>query len=175
MAKRKIYKTYPISKYIIILLFIFLFIGIGFSVFSIDLNLLGNVQLKKYEPPTLCNVLKKEAEVGTYAKRYTGEHKDSFTEAASQNIYYWYGNSSTTANAILDKWNVLFGGFCWQMIRTTDTGGVKLIYNGVPTDGKCNNTGTAQQIGTSKFNSGTNSPANVGYMYHSAYSSQLSA
>ena len=35
--------------------------------------------------------------------------------------------------------NVLFGGFCWKIVRTTDTGGIKLIYNGTPTnDNKCN-------------------------------------
>ena len=30
--------------------------------------------------------------------------------------------------------NVLFAGFCWKMVRTTSTGGVKLIYNGTPKD-----------------------------------------
>ena len=29
--------------------------------------------------------------------------------------------------------NVIFGGYCWQMVRTTDTGGIKMIYNGEPT------------------------------------------
>ena len=28
-------------------------------------------------------------------------------------------------------------GFCWQVIRTTETGGTKLLYNGEPVDGKC--------------------------------------
>ena len=43
----------------------------------------------------------------------------------------------TNAMRILDKNNVLFAGQCWQMIRTTDTGGVKMIYNGEAEDGKC--------------------------------------
>ena len=30
--------------------------------------------------------------------------------------------------------NVLFANYCWKIIRTTETGGVKLIYNGVPKD-----------------------------------------
>ena len=29
----------------------------------------------------------------------------------------------------VDNNNVLFGGYCWNAVRTTDTGGVKLIYN----------------------------------------------
>ena len=55
------------------------------------------------------------------------------------------------------------------MIRTTDTGGIKLLYNGVPVDGKCTATGTGQQIGTSKFNTNYKSPAYVGYMYNTVY------
>lgn len=34
--------------------------------------------------------------------------------------------------------NVKFGDFCWKIVRTTETGGTKLIYNGSPdTDGHC--------------------------------------
>ena len=52
------------------------------------------------------------------------------------------------------------------MIRTTDTGGVKMIYNGVPTNGQCNNTGAATIIGTSTFNPQYLSLTYVGYMYN---------
>ena len=39
---------------------------------------------------------------------------------------------------ILDNNNVLFANFCWKIVRTTETGGVKLIYNGEPNeDGQC--------------------------------------
>ena len=121
------------------------------------------------ESKYLYDVLKDEAESGGLAREYTGEHHDSFTEEPSKKIYHWYADQNDTdaANEILDKWNVVFGGFCWQMIRTTDTGGVKMIYNGVPSNGQCNNTGAAQQIGTSTFNTNDNSPAYVGYMYDS--------
>ena len=54
---------------------------------------------------------------------------------------------------------------CWKIIRTTETGGVKLIYNGTPTDGKCEATGVATQIGKSAFNTNYNDNAYVGYMY----------
>ena len=96
-------------------------------------------------PPTLYNVLKDAAKDGTYAAQYTGNHHDSFTEVPSKKIYYWhvddgshwYGSAFTKADAILDKNNVIFAGQCWRMIRTTDTGGVKLLYNGEPVDNKC--------------------------------------
>ena len=82
---------------------------------------------------TLYDVLKKAATIGTYAKEYTGNHQDSMDASKStQKIYYYYGS-----NAILDMNNVIFAGQCWQMIRTTDTGGVKMIYNGEAVDNQC--------------------------------------
>ena len=88
-------------------------------------------------PPTLYGVLEDAAEEGTYAREYTGAHKDSFTQNPSKKIYHWYGSTGTSGTAILDKNNVLFAGQCWQMIRTTDTGGVKMIYNGEAVDNQC--------------------------------------
>ena len=93
-----------------------------------------------------------------------GVNTISGTENDQYPVYYYRGN-------VTDN-NVKFANFCWKMVRTTDTGGVKLIYNGVPAeDGSCNNTGTASQIGTSAFNSKYTSPAYVGYMYGTFYTS----
>ncbi len=47
------------------------------------------------------------------------------TESDTNPIYYFRG--------AINNNNVLFGGYCWQMVRTTDTGGIKMIYNGEPT------------------------------------------
>ena len=128
------------------------------------------------EKTTLYKVVENEAKIGTYSKEYTGEHADAYDKSGTEKIYH-YATTSTNetianqqAEVILNKFNVIFGGFCWQILRTTDTGGVKLIYNGIPDlNGTCNNTGTAQQIGTSAFNSNSNSPAYVGYMYNKVY------
>ena len=87
---------------------------------------------------TLYDVLKKAATIGTYAKEYTGNHQDSMDASKStQKIYYYYGSNATNGTAILDMNNVIFAGQCWQMIRTTDTGGVKMIYNGEAVDNQC--------------------------------------
>ena len=85
----------------------------------------------------------------------------SGTEANAYPIYYYRGD--------VEDNNVIFGGFCWKIVRTTETGGVKMIYNGVPVEGACDNTGTASEIGTSVFNTNYNSPAYVGYMYGDVY------
>ena len=123
-----------------IILVLFMFLSIGYSTLSTSLNINGNLNVKKYYEPTLYNVLKKETETGELARKYTGEHKDSFTEEPSQDIYYWYAANDSQGTQVLDKNNVLFAGQCFQMIRTTDTGGVKMIYNGEADDGKCLNT-----------------------------------
>ena len=125
-----------------------------------------------HEKPTLYNVLKNETVSGAYAKEYTGEHADAYDKSGTEKIYHWYGSNDTNANTILDKFNVIFGGFCWQMLRTTDTGGVKLIYNGIPSNGTCDNNGIATQIGRSRFNTSYNSPSYVGYMYNTVYPHQ---
>ena len=92
----------------------------------------------------------------------TGTYILNSTSNNANPIYYYRG--AVTNN------NVKFANFCWKMVRTTETGGIKLIYNGVPAeDGSCNNTGTASQIGTSAFNSTYTSPAYVGYMYGTVY------
>ena len=44
------------------------------------------------------------------------------TDENGKDVYYYVGN--TTNN------NVLFNNYCWKMVRTTETDGVKLLYNG---------------------------------------------
>ena len=78
-------------------------------------------------------------------------------------IYYYRG--AVTNN------NAKFAGFCWKIVRTTETGGTKLIYNGRPSaNGECGNaTGSSTQILTNKFNASVTSPAYNGYMYGTVY------
>lgn len=104
-------------------------------------NFTANGTLYAYYNKMLYNVLKKAANVGTYAKKYTGSHQDSMDASKSnETIYHWYGSTATNGTAILDMNNVIFAGQCWQMIRTTDTGGVKMIYNGEAVNNQCLNT-----------------------------------
>ena len=101
-----------------------------------------------------------------FSKSPTNANSGVYTIASTENdeypVHYYRGN--------IDNNNVLFAGFCWKMVRTTSTGGVKLIYNGVYDEiNKCDNTGEASQIGTSAFNLNPYSPADVGYMYGIRY------
>ncbi len=88
-----------------------------------------------------------------------GVYEITSTKDDAYPIYYYRGEVTNN--------NVKFGGFCWKAVRMTNTGGVKLIYNGRPnSSGQCiNTTGESTQIGISEFNNNYDSPAYVGYMY----------
>jgi len=94
-----------------------------------------------------------------------GVYQLSSTKDDTYPVYYYRGEVANN--------NVLFGGYCWKAVRTTSTGGVKLIYNGLPNENnEClNTTGTKTQLEVkSKFNEKYNSPAYNGYMYGDSYS-----
>ena len=81
------------------------------------------------------------------------------TENDTNPIYYYRGN-------VTDN-NVIFGDFCWKIIRTTDTGGIKMIYNGEITGNgeTCENTSPAStQSSQGSFNQPNSTLADVGYM-----------
>ena len=66
-----------------------------------------------------------EDDTGIYIEARTAD--DEFP------VYYFRG---------LPNNNVIYGGFCWQILRTTSLGNIKLIYNGLPSNGQCTATGT---------------------------------
>ena len=64
--------------------------------------------------------------------KYEGQVTDQVGQTVTaSNVYF---------NRCADKRNIIFNNMCWQMIRTTETGGMKMIYNGDVVDGKCEST-----------------------------------
>lgn len=123
-------------------------------------------RIKRRAENSLYNVLKKEANSGDLAKKYTGEHQDSIdTTLSTKDIYYWYGRNPEFGTEIQNKNNVIFANHCWQMIRTTDTGGVKLLYNGETENNQCLDT-RETHIGYSKA---INQALNNTYYYGTSY------
>ena len=114
---------------------------------------------------TLYYKIKSNADNTTRIDFSTSSGNGIYTTTSTENgvpVYYYRG--------AVDNNHVLFAGFCWEIVRTTETGGVKLIYDGLPSNGTCTNTGTASQLSsTSAFNSSFGSPAYVGYMYGPVY------
>ena len=124
-----------------------------------------NTAIRRRAENTLYNVLKTEAESGGLAKKYTGAHQDSMDASKStKDIYHWYADNDTDGTAITDKNNVLFAEKCWKLMRTTDTGGVKLLYNGLSPDSKCLDTRTIS-YDSSKFSDNA-SILTIGYKYN---------
>ena len=94
---------------------------------NLNLTLTFNLQYvqseeDEFDTNALINKLKTEN--SSCFTKYTGNVTDrvGVTEAAT-NVYF---------NKCSGERNIIFGGYCWQMIRTTETGGIKMIYNGEP-------------------------------------------
>jgi len=122
-------------------------------------------QLKEEHGIKLYSILADNADTTTklnFSKRSgdssiltNGIYMTTETEGNKQ-VYFYRGKVNN---------NIIFNNMCWKIIRTTETNGTKLIYNGVPTNGKCDATGSSTQIGNSVFNSDYKDNAYVGYMY----------
>ena len=107
-----------------------------------------------------------------------GESSDASNDYA---IYYYRGvleNSvgsygSDGSAVTYPNYVKLSNNTCWRIVRTTGSGGVKMIYNGTWTGSTCANTTTSAQLSTAyPFNS---DPSNgkgivgVGYTFNSSY------
>jgi len=64
-------------------------------------------------------------------------------DGAGERVYYYRG--AVTNN------NVIFGGYCWRIVRTNEDGSVKLRYNGTYENGTCPVTGTAVKINNENY------------------------
>ena len=139
---------------------------------TLNISIIG----KQARENTLVSVIKKNAVVDTNvdfsasATKSTGNGNGinilSGTENNTNPIYYYRGE--------VDNNNVIFANFCWKIVRTTETGGTKLIYNGVPADGKCNNTGVdsalknisdGSESNVIQFNNYNDYLSEIGYMH----------
>ena len=153
-----------------VMLTLLLFITIGYSILNTNLGINGTVQLSKRKCPTenkLYNVIKCEAEENGLAAKYEGAHNDTLNNTGTNDIYYYTGD-------VREKFNVKLGNMCFQMLRTTDTGGVKLIYNGeYDEEKKCNDSRRTHKgvIGTADSTQTLNSS----YMYGDTYSYDLTS
>ena len=90
----------------------------------------------------------------TFTKTNTGilyKATESIAGNTPKDVYYFAGYAK-------NNW-VKFGGFYWRIIRTNYDGSIRLLYSGTSPDT------TAGYIGTSAFNSTSNDPMYVGYMF----------
>lgn len=147
-----------------IILGVSLFVGLGYAILESNLEIFGTLEVGKYDK-TLYAALKREVNRG-YALKYAGAHQDSMDPTKStEDIYHFYADSEIKGTEILNKNNVIFANHCWQMIRTTDTGGVRMIYNGEAENNQCLNTRGAH-VG---YNNGESQDLTSSYWYGTDY------
>ena len=105
---------------------------------------------------------------GSVTDRTNGLFRLQSTASEACPVYYYRG--------IVDNNYVSFANKCWKIVRTTSTGGVKIIYYGdLGTGGKCksNSTGSIQEAPFNTQTSSNHSGAEAGYMYGKWYATQM--
>ena len=128
----------------------------AFSLCYCKLNIESKITIPEYKERKTYNIIKDDVLIDDEkSENVTAESGVDFLETSSDTngkgkyifaptknddvpIYYYRGS--------VDNNNIIFGNFCWKIVRTTETGGIKIIYNGVPTEGKCLSVGTDTQI-----------------------------
>lgn len=99
-------------------------------------NKIGNINTEEY----------KNNVDGIY---YTNHSKDG------KNIYFYRGSNNLNNN-------VMFAGYCFKILRTTDNYGIRLVYSGKYENNKCVSGLVNEKV---MFNNNSNYNAYVGYMY----------
>ena len=117
------------------------------KVFDFDVYLYAKNVDEDFYIPTFRNMIEHNVSQ-TYIASYkditddpdysTYTTQDTVGTNNNKQVVYYYTGDDAAANS-----NVLFAGYCWQIVRTTDNGGVKLIYNGVAVNNQCETTRTA--------------------------------
>lgn len=122
--------------------------------------------MKKYDD----NTLYKKIELSSMGSEKNIDFSNNITEGvfytnASINgiTTYFYRGSNLLNN------NLILGDNCYKIIRTTESGDVKAIFNGKRLENTCEDINVVERL--SKFNNNSNYNAYVGYMYGNASSS----
>ncbi len=110
---------------IIIILVLFMIPNIVLAICKSSIEVVSNVKIEPKD--TLYESLISSNSNGCLTK-YDGKISDELNKTVdATNVYI---NKCNTRN-------VIFANYCWQLIRTNETGGIRLEYNGEPVNGKC--------------------------------------
>ncbi|MCI8460954.1 MAG: hypothetical protein HFE81_06105 [Bacilli bacterium] len=150
------YKIVNMASLLLLLVFT-CFISVGYSALNSRLSISGDLN---YESQTLYRIIARSSKGDgsnfDFSVNPTSATTGVFTYdndgTGSETVYFYRGNVTNN--------NVKFAGFCWKIVRTTGTGGVKLSYNGEPTSsGDCNNDPIVSTVVSTDFNSTYNQTA----------------
>ncbi len=104
-----------------------------------------DIDIEIVRVPSAYNEIKELAKDESCIAKYDGEVTDEVGKTvSSSNVYF---------NKCADKRNFILGNVCWEMIRTTENKGVRMLYNGPAVDGKCEST-RGKHIGVNSTSGG---------------------
>ncbi len=99
------------------------------------------------EDKNLYNELKRNAlddsKVSTYVTGSNGiDFMNPSSETNGRGIYYIHNTKNNTYPIIYYRGNIsnnyaIYAGYCWQILLSTDSGAIKLLYAGLPDNNKC--------------------------------------
>ena len=117
------------SKYIILIL-PFIIMPTIYAICKCEIEVSSNIEIKKED--TVYDAIEKlSKEENSCISKYEGQVTDELNKTVdAKNVYF---------NKCSNR-NIIFGNYCWQIIRTTETKGIRMIYNGDVVDGKCEST-----------------------------------
>jgi len=98
------------------------------------------------------------------AETVTDDNSGLYESADDYGTSYVFRGTKTKTNN-----HVIFGDYCYQIIRINGDGSIRIMYNGTPTDGAC--TTDNEIIGIGTYNDDSEEPMYVGYMYGTDQSS----
>ena len=147
---------------------------------NIAINVVANSLIcEAVEEPTQASktIIKLANNTSCGIQKYTGKVTDRWQDYGegvdATKVYYLINNNCN---------NVIFEDYCWKIIRTTETGGIKLLYNGTPVDNNGHqecvaNNGVNAMLTATQMNTSSNiitysqggakdKVAYVGYMYN---------
>lgn len=143
-------------------------IGIGYAYLSAKLNIEAGVSIAKHcnDKGTLYGKLMCEASDtnGKVLELTNNTEGTDLVGDSTEKKPVRYFSGEVTNN------NVIFAGLCWKALRTTETEGVKLIYNGTVGEGNtCDNGEPTILDGLSAFNDSKTSLSFAGLMNNTSY------
>lgn len=101
---------------------------------------------------------------GLYYTSNLTRTEDVDGDGTGERVYYYRGD--------VENNNVIFGGVCWKIVRTTEEGNIKLRYSGPAENGICTDVYTPAF--TAPFNKLYGDPISVGYMFGNISDSSVS-
>ena len=115
------------NKYMLLILS-FIIIPIVYAACIVDIKVESNIEIEK-----IANIEETIIALAEEDNSCISKYEGLVTDQVGQTV----NATKVYINNCADKRVVIFGGFCWNIIRTTETGGVKMIYNGKAVDNKC--------------------------------------